>query len=184
MPAVDVVIATEVGAELKMVALHPVVVLQLLRQPSSRGDAIETESVRVLGQHAFGADRIERRLEVLDEVELATLDLGVAHGVGGGPGGGEERVTFAHRGEVVQHRGAHRRVVVMQYLRRLRRQLRLVRVVDVDAARVAVLLEGADEAKYVQMAARARADGRRNPSDRFRGGSPFHRGWNAPALRP
>ena len=72
----------------------------------------------------------------------------------------------------------------MQYLRRLRRQLRLVRVVDVDAARIAVLLEVADEAKYVQMAAGAGTDGRHNPADHVRGASPFQRAWNAPALRP
>src|ERR1700674_431142 len=150
-----------------MVAAHPVLALQFLSKPSACGDSVQAESIGIVGEDAICADGKEPGLEVLNEIELRDVSACVTYGIGGRPGRCEERIALAMSGEVALQGGTHRRVVIPQDLSRPTGSLRLVGIVDIDAARIAASFEEPHEPKYVQVPARSRADRRDNPADYF-----------------
>ena len=89
---VRALVQRHLGGEVEGVGRHAVFVVELGGQPLARGECLETEAVGVFGELVLRADRVERGLEVLDEVEAAGARAIQVGGVGGFPAGREDRV--------------------------------------------------------------------------------------------
>src|SRR3954464_9199222 len=99
----------QVAPEVEVVGGHVVVAAQPQREPAPRGDAVEAESVRRLGEQRLAARRVERRLEVLDEVEARAARGRDEDRIGGLPRGREDRVRVLDAAGRVADLGLHPR---------------------------------------------------------------------------
>ncbi len=82
-------VALGIAAEIEGGSGHSVILGELLCEPPTRSDGVESHSVSVLGQDAMAADRVEPWLEVLHEIAGQPTVSGVEDRIGRGPEGGE-----------------------------------------------------------------------------------------------
>ena len=173
----------QIAPEVEVVGGHAVVAPQELGQPAPGRDVVEAEAVRRLGQEPLAPRRIERRLEVLDEVEARPARGRGEDRIRGLPRRGEDRVRVLDAGVEVAHLGLDPRPPRPDDLLVLLERPAVL-VLEVDDAAMAGLLERRDEPEHRRVAARAGARRGADPRDRERlAGHDLHRRRQRPAVR-